>query len=67
MIHLNIGSNLKSKYGDRFKNISKAINLFINSNLRINKISDYMPQANSTTKVELIEFPLLNPPASLFS
>jgi len=26
---------------------------------RINKISDYMPQANSTTKVELIEFPLL--------
>ena len=26
---------------------------------RINKISDYTPQANSTTKVELIEFPLL--------
>ena len=26
---------------------------------RINKISDYMPQSNSTTKVELIEFPLL--------
>ena len=41
MIHLNIGSNLKSKYGDRFKNISKAINLLINSNLRINKISDF--------------------------
>jgi hypothetical protein len=26
---------------------------------RINKIQDYMPQSNSTTKVELIEFPLL--------
>ena len=26
---------------------------------RINKISDYKPQGNSTTKVELIEFPLL--------
>ena len=26
---------------------------------RINKISDFTPQANTTTKVELIEFPLL--------
>ena len=26
---------------------------------RINKITDFMPQSNSTTKVELIEFPLL--------
>ena len=29
MIHLNIGSNLNSKYGSRFDNISIAINLLI--------------------------------------
>jgi hypothetical protein len=31
---------------------------------RINKISDYMPNSNTTTKVELIEFPLLGEFAS---
>ena len=41
MIHLNIGSNLKSKFGDRFENISIAINLLINSKLKINKISNF--------------------------
>ena len=41
MIHLNIGSNLNSKFGNRFDNISLAINLLINSKLKINKISDF--------------------------
>jgi len=41
MIHLNIGSNLRSKFGTRFENISIAINLLINSNLKIKKISNY--------------------------
>ena len=41
MIHLNIGSNLKSKFGTRFENISFAINLLINSKLKINKISNF--------------------------
>ena len=39
MIHINIGSNLNSKYGTRFKNISIAINLLIESKLNIKKIS----------------------------
>ena len=38
MIHLNIGSNLDSKFGNRFENISMAINLLINSKVKINKI-----------------------------
>ena len=41
MIHLNIGSNIKSKFGDRFENISTAINLLINSNIKIHKISNF--------------------------
>ena len=41
MIHLNIGSNLKSKYGTRFDNISLAINLLINSKIKIKKISNF--------------------------
>ena len=41
MIHLNIGSNLDSKYGSRFKNISIAINLLINLRIKIKKISNF--------------------------
>ena len=41
MIHLNIGSNLESKFGNRFKNISTAINLLIDSKLKIIKISNF--------------------------
>ena len=41
MIHLNIGSNLNSKFGDRFKNISISINLLINSKVKISKISSF--------------------------
>ena len=41
MIHLNIGSNLESKFGNRFDNISTAINLLIKSKLKIIKISNF--------------------------
>ena len=41
MIHLNIGSNLKSKHGTRFDNISLAINLLINLKIKIKKISNF--------------------------
>ena len=41
MIHLNIGSNLNSKYGSRFNNIDIAINLLIESKIKINKISNF--------------------------
>jgi 2-amino-4-hydroxy-6-hydroxymethyldihydropteridine diphosphokinase len=41
MIHINIGSNLDSKYGTKFNNISIAINLLIDSKLRIKKISNF--------------------------
>ena len=42
MIHINIGSNLDSKYGTRFKNISIAINLLIESKLNIKKFHVFM-------------------------
>ena len=41
MIHINIGSNLDSKHGTKFKNISIAINLLIDSKLKIKKISNF--------------------------
>ena len=41
MIHLNIGSNLNSKYGSRFDNISIAINLLINCKVKVKKISNF--------------------------
>ena len=41
MIHINIGSNLNSKYGTKFENISIAINLLIGSKLKIKKISNF--------------------------
>ena len=41
MIHLNIGSNLDSKHGSRFDNISLAINLLVYSKIKIKKISNY--------------------------
>ncbi len=41
MIHINIGSNLDSKYGTKFKNISIAINLLIDSKLKIKRISNF--------------------------
>ena len=41
MIHLNIGSNLDSKFGNRFDNISYAINLLVSSSLKIIKISNF--------------------------
>ena len=41
MIHLNIGSNLDSKFGNKYENISIAINLLINSKVKISKISNF--------------------------
>ena len=41
MIHLNIGSNLESKSGNRFDNISSAINLLISSKIKIINISNF--------------------------
>ena len=41
MIHLNIGSNLNSKFGDRFDNIKMSINLLTNSKFIIKKISNF--------------------------
>jgi 2-amino-4-hydroxy-6-hydroxymethyldihydropteridine diphosphokinase len=41
MIHLNIGSNLESNFGDKFQNISIAINLLIESKIKIKKISNF--------------------------
>ena len=41
MIHLNIGSNLSSKFGSRFDNITIAINLLLSSQVKIKKISNY--------------------------
>ncbi len=41
MIHLNIGSNLNSIHGSRFNNISIAIKLLIEANIKIEKISNF--------------------------
>ena len=41
MIHLNIGSNLDSSFGNKYKNISLAIDLLINSKITIKKISNF--------------------------
>ena len=41
MIHLNIGSNLDSKYGTKFDNISIAVNLLVESKVKIKKVSNF--------------------------
>ena len=41
MIHLNIGSNLVSNFGTKFKNVSIAVNLLIESKIKIKKISNF--------------------------
>ena len=41
MIHLNIGSNLDSKFGTRFDNITIAVQLLVQSNIKIKKISNF--------------------------
>ena len=41
MIHLNIGSNLNSIHGSKFDNILTAIQLLIEANLKIEKISNF--------------------------
>ena len=41
MIHLNIGSNLNSKFGSRFDNITIAIDLLLSAKVKIKKISNF--------------------------
>ena len=41
MIHLNVGSNLDSKFGNRIDNISIATNLLIDFKIKIKKISNF--------------------------
>ena len=41
MIHLNIGSNLDSKFGTKYKNISIAVDLLLNSKIKVEKISNF--------------------------
>ena len=41
MIHLNIGSNLNSKFGGRFDNITIAIVLLSSAKIKIKKISNF--------------------------
>ena len=41
MIHLNIGSNLSSKFGSRFDNITIAIDLLLSAKVKIKKISNF--------------------------
>ena len=50
MIHLNIGSNLNSKFGNRFENISITIKSLINSKLKINKISSFYETPSYSNK-----------------
>ena len=41
MIHVNIGSNLNSKYGNRFDNITITIDLLLSAKVKIKKISNF--------------------------
>jgi 2-amino-4-hydroxy-6-hydroxymethyldihydropteridine diphosphokinase len=41
MIHINIGSNLKSNFGSKIENIIIAINLLVESKIKINKVSKF--------------------------
>ena len=41
MIHINIGSNLDSKFGSKFDNISLAIDLLNDIKLKITKVSNF--------------------------
>ena len=41
MIHINIGSNPDSKYGTRFDNIAIAVQLLVQSKIKIKKISNF--------------------------
>jgi hypothetical protein len=42
MIHLNLGSNLNSKHGSRFDNISIALNLLLRFKIKIKKFQIFM-------------------------
>ena len=42
MIYLNIGSNLPSKFGDRFINIEKAIDLLTSKSIKLEKSFEFL-------------------------
>ena len=50
MIYLSIGSNLKSKYGDRFDNITRALNLLIAKKIKILKVSNFFESPSYPNK-----------------
>ena len=54
MIHLNIGSNLNSKHGSRYENISIAINLLIDSKIKIKKISNSITQIDANNSIGFV-------------
>ncbi len=41
MIYLSIGSNLPSRFGNRFDNIRKTLNLILEKKIKINKVSNF--------------------------
>ncbi len=55
MIHLNIGSNLYSKFGNKFTNISIAVDLLLSLKITIKKISNFY-QTPSYPNNELPKF-----------
>ena len=52
MIYINIGSNINSIYGDRFKNIQKAIFFLKKKKINIEKISDYYETPSYPNKLD---------------
>ena len=57
MIHLNIGSNLKSKHGSRIDNIYLAINLLKDAKIQIKKVSNFYETPSYPNK-DLPKFPI---------
>ena len=51
MIHINIGSNLDSKFGTKFENVSIAVNLLNQSNFKIKKTPKLMGVFMGDSKV----------------
>ena len=52
MIFLGIGSSLKSKFGDRYTNIKKTIDLISGEKIKIKKISSYYETPSYPNKLD---------------
>ena len=63
MIHLNIGSNLNSNFGNKFDNISIAIKLLIEKKFDVKKISNFYETPSYPNK----NFPSDRGPADLIT